>query len=172
MIRYIYFAVLLALDQITKVIAYTQLEEGVPVPVVPGFFNFTLVYNPGAAFGLFSGLPDTYRRITLLVVSVVALIVVVRFMLKDAKDDVIAQYALIAILSGAIGNIIDRVRFDRVVDFLDVYWGSYHWPAFNIADSAISVGVTVLIIRILFAPQAQEEKSPSKDSAELGKATP
>ena len=98
---------------------------------------------------MFSNIPDPYRRIVLLSVSVVALCVVFKLLFKDAKDDVFSQYVLIAILAGAIGNIIDRFRYDRVVDFLDVYWQQYHWPAFNIADSAISVGVSLLILKML-----------------------
>ncbi len=134
-----------------------MLVEGQPVPVFSNF-NFTLVYNPGAAFGMFSGLPDVWRRTVLIVVSLLALLVVFRFILKDAKGDLVSQLALSAILGGALGNIIDRFRFDAVVDFLDVYYGTYHWPAFNIADSAISVGVVVLVIRLLF------EKQPEKES--------
>ena len=107
---------------------------------------------------MFSGLPDVWRRTVLIVVSLLALLVVFRFILKDAKGDLVSQLALSAILGGALGNIIDRFRFDAVVDFLDVYYGTYHWPAFNIADSAISVGVVVLVIRLLF------EKQPEKES--------
>lgn len=150
--KILFFLVLLIADQVTKVLAYTNLVEGVPVNVIPEIFNFTLVYNPGVAFGLFSELPDLYRRLVVFGVSAVALVVLSVFMFRDAKDDEIAQYALLSILSGAIGNIIDRLRFDKVVDFIDVFWGNYHWPAFNIADSAISIGVTVVILRFLFNP--------------------
>ena len=151
------FIVVLVSDQLTKEAARAYLELGEPVPVIPGFFNFTLVYNPGAAFGMFGSLPDATRRMVLAVVSLVALLVVLRFLLKDSKDDPPSQAALCGILAGALGNIIDRFRFDSVVDFLDVYYGSYHWPAFNIADSAISLGVTVLILRLLFCKPPEEE---------------
>ncbi|MCB0322311.1 MAG: signal peptidase II [Bdellovibrionales bacterium] len=149
------FVTVLVLDQLTKYVAQQELLLGEIVPVIPGLFNFTLVYNPGAAFGLFGGLPDPWRQIVLFGVSLLALVVVFRFMRREAKDDPWAQAALSGILAGAVGNIIDRVRFDSVVDFLDFYWGAYHWPAFNVADSAISVGVTILIFRILFFPQPQ-----------------
>ena len=148
MIKILLFILILVLDQYTKHLAHTRLQEGIPNEVIPDFFNLTLVYNPGAAFGMFSGIPDPYRRIVLLSVSVIALAVVFKLLLKDAKEDVFSQYVLIAILSGAIGNIIDRFRYDRVVDFLDVYWKQYHWPAFNIADSAISVGVCLLLLKM------------------------
>ncbi len=156
MIKVILFLLILIVDQYTKHIAHTRLVEGVPVEVVPNFFNFTLVYNPGAAFGMFSGLPDPYRRIVLLSVSIIALIVVFKLLLQDAKEDTFSQYILIAILGGAIGNIIDRFRYDRVVDFLDVYWKQYHWPAFNIADSAISVGVCLLLLKMATEKKAEK----------------
>src|SRR5690554_1170379 len=124
------FLVVLVSDQITKTLAQSRLSLGETIEVIPGLFNFTLVYNPGAAFGLFGNLPDFWRRTVLFVVSILALLVVFRFMVKEAKDDRWAQFALSAILAGAIGNIIDRLRFDAVVDFLDFYWQNYHWPAF------------------------------------------
>ena len=142
--------VVLLLDQWTKLLATEYLKLGDPVPVINGLFNFTLVFNPGAAFGMFSELSDGWRRLILAIVSALALIVVLRFLFNEAKHDPISQYALIAILAGALGNLIDRYRYDSVVDFLDFFWGDYHWPAFNIADSAISVGVAVLMFRVLF----------------------
>lgn len=156
------FSLVLLLDQVTKHLAYTSLEEGMPLQIIPNIFNLTLVYNPGAAFGMFGSLPDVWRRIVLIAVSLVALLVVCRFMFHEAKDDKIAQGALGAILAGAIGNIADRIRFDSVVDFLDFYWKHYHWPAFNVADSAISIGVTILVFRILFAAKTHAEPELAK----------
>ena len=144
------FLFVLVSDQLTKIAARFYLLEGESYSVFPNF-NFTLVYNPGAAFGMFGTLPTMYRRIALMFVSLLALIVVLRFLLKDAKGDRISELSLSAILAGAFGNIIDRFRFDAVVDFLDVFVGTHHWPAFNIADSAICVGVTLLILRLLFS---------------------
>ncbi|MCL4144848.1 UNVERIFIED_CONTAM: hypothetical protein GTU68_030809 [Idotea baltica] len=102
---------------------------------------------------MFGTCQDCIRRIRILmVVSLLALIVCFVFLLKRCEaDDRIQSFPLAAILAGAFGNIIDRFRFDAVVDFLDVYVGSHHWPAFNIADSAICVGVTLLILRLLFS---------------------
>ena len=155
------FTLIIFFDQLTKLIAASSLIPSRPVPVIPGLFNFTLVYNPGAAFGLFSALPDAYRRFTLLVVSGLALVVVFRFIVKEARDDRVAQAALAGILAGAIGNIIDRVRFDAVVDFLDFYVGKYHWPAFNVADSAISLGVCILVLRLFLAGRKEEAEQQS-----------
>lgn len=146
----IVFLCVLIIDQLTKILAMHFLVLGHSRPVLPGLFDFTLVFNPGAAFGMFGGLPDTQRRVALATVSVIALVVVFRFMFREARHDNPSQLALSAILAGAVGNIIDRFKFDAVVDFLDCYYGNYHWPAFNIADSAISIGVVVLIFRMLF----------------------
>ncbi len=161
----LFFLVIVLLDQTTKWLAVKYLSDNQSIPVIPGFFNFTLVYNPGAAFGMFSMWPDALRRTSLAIVSIIALIIVVRFMAKEAKEDLISQIALVGVLSGAIGNIIDRVRLDRVIDFLDFYWNNLHWPAFNVADSAISVGVVVLIGRMLFAEKPAEQKDMSVSSS-------
>jgi signal peptidase II len=146
---FVFFLFILVLDLGTKHLAEAHLVYGESVPVISGLFDFTLVYNKGAAFGMFSGLEDGVRRLALGSVSVVA-IVVILFMFREARGDLKLQLALSGILAGAVGNIVDRVRYDAVVDFLDFYIGSYHWPAFNIADSAIVVGVGMLIYRMIF----------------------
>ena len=97
---------------------------------------------------MFANMGDDIRRITLLAVTIAALFVV-KLIHDEVKGDSWSEFALVGILSGAIGNFIDRFKYDAVVDFLDVYVGTYHWPAFNIADSAISVGVAILMLRML-----------------------
>ena len=144
------FLVVFLTDQLTKALALGGLVEGVPVTVIPNFFDLTLVFNPGAAFGIFANFADEHRRLSLLVVSIIALMIVVHLLVVEARNDRLAQVSLALILGGAAGNIVDRVRFDSVVDFLDFYIGNYHWPAFNIADSAISLGVVLLIFRMVF----------------------
>lgn len=140
----------LCLDLFTKWVIL-QHSDSLPLEVVPGFFSITFVLNKGAAWGMFADWPDLPRRMALLCVSVVAVAVLARFMFKEAKDDLPSKVALSCILAGALGNIIDRVRFDSVVDFLDFYLGEYHWPAFNVADSAITIGVVVLLYRTTFS---------------------
>jgi len=152
------FVVILILDQLTKYLAISRLEFGKQIEVLPGLFNLTLVYNPGAAFGIFSDMPDTLRRVTLAVVSLIALAVIARLFIKEAREDWLAQTALAAILAGAVGNIIDRFRYDAVVDFLDFYWQEYHWPAFNVADSAISVGVVAVLFKMLVLDYKRDKK--------------
>jgi signal peptidase II len=150
--------VVVILDQLSKIWILNNFSYGEVSEIIPDFFNLTLVMNPGAAFGLFAGLPTMTRRIVLGIVTIVAVILVVTLLRKEAKDDSYAQFGLYLILGGAFGNLIDRFRFDAVVDFLDVYVGTYHWPAFNVADSAISIGVTLLLIRFLFFKNEVVEK--------------
>jgi signal peptidase II len=101
---------------------------------------------------MFSTLPEGTRQLALGAVTVIAFAVIARLAISDAKGDRVSQTALTAIMAGAVGNLIDRFLHGAVVDFLDVYVGSYHWPSFNVADSAICLGVTLLLCRQIFSP--------------------
>ena len=137
-------------DQITKYIIKTSIPLYGNIIVIEKFFNITHILNPGGAFGLFaSGSPEIRKFIFLIMSSVVALFVL-WFYKKCAQDFIFLSYGLALVFGGAIGNLIDRFRYRKVVDFLDFYIGSAHWPAFNIADSAISIGMGILIYHILF----------------------
>src|SRR4030095_5424799 len=119
------------------------------VPVSPGFFSLTLVMNPGLAFGMLAGVPETFRwMVGLLSIGAVVILAVIAARLLPTGGPW-TRLALGLIFGGAAGNLIDRLRFGAVVDYLDFYWGAYHWPAFNVADSAITVGVTILAFRML-----------------------
>lgn len=133
----------IVLDHLTKFIASSSLEYGVPVPVFPGF-NFTLAHNLGAAFSFLSDAGGWQRWFfTVLALGVSVWLI---WWLRRLNARVWTECAALAlILGGAIGNVIDRVRLGYVVDFIDVYYGRWHWPAFNIADSAITVGAALLI---------------------------
>ncbi|MEX2145544.1 MAG: signal peptidase II [Candidatus Rokuibacteriota bacterium] len=138
----------IALDQVTKAIALDRLPPGVSV-VVTDWLNLTLVMNPGLAFGLLGGIPPAWRWMVA-ALSVVALLVLARVALRVLPEGGWpGQVAVAFIFGGAVGNLIDRGRFGAVVDFVDVHWRGYHWPAFNVADSAISVGVVLLALRLL-----------------------
>ncbi len=140
------------LDQITKTLALEHLLPGQPVSIIDGFFSFTLVMNPGLAFGFLSSTPIAWRWIVaLLSIGALAVLGVVGLRLLPTGGW-LSGLALGLIFGGAIGNLIDRARFGAVVDFLDFYWRGYHWPAFNVADSAISVGVTLLALKLLVSP--------------------
>lgn len=136
-------------DQITKVIARSLLAPMVPVTVIDGLVAFTLVWNRGLAFGLLAGLPTEWRWVVAFL-SLIALGILARVALRlvpaGGWPDVLA---IGLIFGGAVGNLIDRAWFGAVIDFIDVYWRAYHWPAFNAADSAITIGVALLALRLL-----------------------
>ena len=139
------FLFLVILDQITKalVIFFFELYESI---VILPFFNITFVVNYGFAFGLFNN-----PSLNQILVSIVILIIILYFLYMLMKtQDKIFQLTLIIILAGAIGNFIDRIHRGFVVDFIDIYIGKFHWPAFNIADSCITVGFVIMMINILF----------------------
>jgi signal peptidase II len=124
--------------------------------LIPGFFNLTYVRNSGAAFGLFADLPSAVRAPLFTAVSVGALVLLL-FLLRGLRPEQWGlRVALASVLGGAIGNLIDRVRHGDVVDFLDVHWRGYHWPAFNVADSCITLGVAVLLISSLRSRRPDE----------------
>ncbi len=143
-------AVVLVLDQITKVMALRLLEPGRPVPVIDGFFSLTLVMNPGLAFGMLGQVPPGWRWVVALLSMVALAVLLVLAARMVPAGGPLSVLALGLVFGGAVGNLIDRARFGAVVDFLDFYWRSYHWPAFNVADSGISVGVTLLALRMVF----------------------
>lgn len=115
------------------------------IPIVEGLFNLTYVRNSGAAFGIFAGSAEIFRRPFLILVSIVASGFIVSLLRRLADRQRGLIIALTFVLGGAIGNLIDRVFYGEVIDFLDLYWRNYHWPAFNIADSFITVGVAIAL---------------------------
>ena len=148
-------AAVVILDQITKLIVLQRLVPGVPIGLVDGFLAFTLVMNTGLAFGLLAGIPAGWRWLVGLL-SLVALVVLLRVALRILPSGGWREQSAIGLIfGGAVGNLIDRTRFGAVVDFVDVYVRDWHWPAFNVADSAITVGVAALALGVIF------ERSPS-----------
>lgn len=132
-------AAVVALDQATKWVAASRLETGESVSVLSDFIRLTLVHNTGAAFGLFPG-----SRLPFIVVSVLAIGVVLYLFLRETYRSVTNRVLLGCILGGAVGNLVDRVRLGWVVDFIDVGIGTARWPVFNVADSAVTLGVLLL----------------------------
>jgi signal peptidase II len=137
-------------DQASKwwIVSHFSLHES--VAILPGFFNLTFLTNTGAAFGFLAGQPALWRHVFFIAVSVVALLVIGMLYLRLRRISFFYEIALALIAGGALGNLIDRVRYGSVVDFLDFYVGRHHWPAFNAADSAITVGVAVFLVYSLF----------------------
>ena len=148
-------AAVIVLDQFTKYVVLQRFSLHESVPVIPGFFNLTYVRNPGAAFGILAGAHGAWRTVFFITISLVALAVIITLVRKTHDRLPLVAFALIG--GGAVGNLIDRVRSGEVVDFIEWYYRSYHWPAFNIADSAISVGVALLAVDMLF-PRKQNVK--------------
>lgn len=137
---------IVGLDQLTKFLVTQNLALGESVKIVPGLVNFTMVRNTGMAFGLLSGSEVPYKSLIVTVMSLLAMAAVAYFALRADTSAWVPRIGLWCILGGALGNIIDRVRLGYVVDFVDVFWGSAHWPAFNLADTCISVGVGLLLL--------------------------
>ena len=134
----------LLLDQLSKIYIDTSFVLYESVQVFENYFHITYVRNPGAAFGILS---DSAIRIPFFIsVSVAASIGILWYLRKIDRNDHWQHFSLALIFSGAIGNLIDRIRMGEVIDFIDVHWYQHHWPAFNIADSAICVGVTIMLL--------------------------
>lgn len=147
----------LILDQITKYIVEKQIRLYEVIRVIPGFFNITHVRNKGAAFSLFSSAPETYRSMFFITVTIVAVAVIAVLIRKTWERLLVVAFSLIA--GGAVGNLIDRVRYGEVVDFIQWYVKSYYWPSFNVADAAITIGVGLLVVDMLFKKPGHAEKS-------------
>ncbi|MBN2256164.1 MAG: signal peptidase II [Deltaproteobacteria bacterium] len=141
--------IVLLLDQATKLSIASSYNLYESSAVIHGLFNITYIRNPGAAFGFLAGADPVFRSTFFIAVSVAAVVFIALVIRKVRQEETVAVLGLSLILGGALGNLIDRIRLGEVIDFLDVYVGSYHWPAFNMADSAISIGAFLLILEII-----------------------
>lgn len=140
---------IVALDQATKAVVKARLPLHESISVIPGFFDLTHVRNTGAAFGMLDNTNFAYKPALMVVVALIALGAVASYALTLPATQRIARYGLALILGGAIGNLIDRAVMGYVVDFVDVYWRGVHFWAFNVADSAITVGVVLMLLDVL-----------------------
>jgi len=147
----VWVAAIVICDQITKAIVDRTMSLYDSIPIIDGLFNLTYVRNTGAAFGIFAGSHEVFRRPFLIGVSIVAIGFILVMLRRLREDATGLAVALAFILGGAIGNLIDRIVYGEVIDFLDVYWSTYHWPAFNIADSFITIGVTITLFYLVRA---------------------
>ena len=142
----------IVLDQLTKLWIMKVLPLYSQKIIIPGFFNIVHVTNTGAAFGILAGEKAMWRQVFFITVAVIALVVICIAYRQIKSQGLLFVTAIGFIAGGAIGNLIDRLRFGAVVDFLDFYVQTHHWPAFNIADSAILVGVGLFIVGSIFKP--------------------
>jgi signal peptidase II len=136
---------ILVLDQVTKVVVERSMLLHQTIPLLP-FFSLSYVRNTGAAFGVLGAAPAGIRLPLFVLVTLVAIGALVSFVRRTPVEERTLVAALGAILGGAVGNLVCRVRYGEVIDFLDVHWGTLHWPAFNVADSAITVGVAIVLL--------------------------
>ena len=142
--------IIIILDLISKTIILSKMPLYHSIPVIPGVFSITHIQNAGGAFGLLANQGSSLRYLFFIVVSSLAICLIFFFYKNTPKTHPLLATGFAMIFGGAIGNLIDRLRFGKVVDFLDFYLGNYHWPAFNIADSAITIGIVIFIYHIVF----------------------
>lgn len=138
-------------DQVTKGMVERRIGMFEVVPVIPRFFNLTRSQNPGAAFGLFADSPAPWKTVLLVIVSALLIGSVLGVVWRSHRLDWKSGLGLALILGGAMSNLLDRIRFGEVVDFLDLYYRGYHWYTFNVADAAIVAGAFFLILRVGFS---------------------
>lgn len=144
----------IALDQATKIYIDRSMDLHNSITVIENFFNITYMRNKGAAFSFLSSF--SYRLPFFILISLVAVIVIMVVMYRLRPDQKFTAVCLSLIFSGALGNLVDRIRMGEVIDFLDVHWYEHHWPAFNVADSAICVGVFLLAIDMFIEEKRQK----------------
>ena len=155
---------ILVLDQWTKSLIIQKLLLYQKVEVIQGFFNILHVRNTGGAFGIFGGDKGGLGSILFVVVSLVAIGVIVILFIRIKEDEKTLALSFSLILSGAIGNLIDRLRYGEVIDFLDFYLSSTHWPTFNVADSAICIGIGLMALELLKRDHKEGTKSRAPNS--------
>ena len=163
-----YLAVLgtvVVLDQLTKFMLVRSLGVHEYRPIIDGLLSLSHVHNRGAAFGVLSRASLPNQPLLLAGLSIVALLAIAYYFLRLPATARLPRLALALVLGGAVGNLIDRLRLGHVVDFIHVYWREHAWPDFNVADSAITVGVVLLIVDILLEPRAATSEDQIIDTA-------
>ena len=154
LVLFVATAVIVA-DRVSKVLILEYMAPGQRISIFPDFFSLVHIRNPGAAFGFLSQLGTAWREPFLIGVSLVAIAGLSYLVYKTPRDRHWERVAAAAVIGGAIGNLYDRIAYGEVIDFLDVYVRDWHWPAFNVADSAITVGVAILVIASTFGRHAE-----------------
>ncbi len=155
---------ILLLDQWTKSMVVEKLPLYHRVEVIQGFFNLTHVRNTGGAFGIFGGQKSSTGSLVFVIVSLIAIGAIIFLFIKIKESERTLALSFSLVLSGALGNLIDRLRYGEVVDFLDFHLSDYHWPAFNVADSAICIGIGLLALELLRRDHKANDKSQAPNS--------
>jgi len=149
--------VTLILDQATKLYIAQTLSLHTMITVIENFFTITYLRNKGAAFGMLASSP--WRLPFFILVSLIAVVVIVMVIRKLRDDQKLAAFSLSLIFAGALGNLVDRISYGEVIDFIYVHWYEHYWPAFNVADSAICVGVFLLALDMIREERQQKQQS-------------
>ncbi len=142
-------AVLVAIDQLTKYLIVLAIPLNTGIPIISGLLNLVHVGNTGGAFSIFAGSRSPWRQYIFIALAIVVIAAIAFAYLKAGKKDNWSRVAYVLIAGGACGNLIDRIRLGEVIDFVDVYVGRWHWPAFNVADAALSTGAVMLLISLI-----------------------
>lgn len=149
------------LDQLTKLWVVQAIPRHSVIQVINGFFNLVHIYNRGAAFGLLSNLSTTLASLFFIFTTLIILGVLSYLYWRLSREQILAAIGYSLIISGALGNFVDRLRLGEVIDFLDFYLGRHHWPAFNVADSLICVGAGFLFLAIWRAEGEENVSDPA-----------
>lgn len=143
-------ALVIAADQVSKFVVVSLMPLYERITVVPGFFNIVHYRNPGGAFGLFADNAGLWMAGVFILVTLAALGLILYLYVQTPQEQPVLAAGLSLVLAGAVGNLIDRLRYGQVIDFLDVYVRTWHWPAFNVADSAITIGMIIFAWHVFF----------------------
>ena len=157
---------ILGLDQGTKLAIRRSMSLGDQVTVFEGLLNIVHARNPGAAFSFLATAPDWFREPFFIVVTVIAILTILIVMARSTPEEGVTRLALGGILGGAVGNLLDRLMHGEVIDFVDVYWHTHHWPAFNVADSAISLSVAAILAHTLLTGREQSAGETRSDASQ------
>jgi signal peptidase II len=154
---YLIALLILAIDHVTKWIAHTSLGYGRIVEIVPGYLRLSFVRNSGVAFGIFDSVQSAWKPYILGAMAVIALIVIVFYSTRIPRDRIMMPLALVTTMGGILGNFLDRIFRGYVIDFIEFHiHESFYWPNFNVADSAITVGIALLLIDTVIHPTMEE----------------
>jgi len=154
-------AATVVVDQLTKLAVVMHMVPGDRHVVIDGWFQIRFITNTGGLFGAFRNLPDGWRTLLFSIVPLLASVGLLVFLLRTSGKQRGLRIALAFILGGAVGNLVDRLRLGYVIDFLDVHWREHHWPAFNVADASICIGVGLILLDAFLAPRDSQEAASS-----------
>jgi signal peptidase II len=155
---------LILIDQWTKFLVTIHIPLYFSVRVIDNFFNITHIRNPGVAFGLFANQESEYKVLFFIIISAIAIVAILIIFHQTPNNRRMVRTGLTLILSGAVGNLMDRIIHKEVIDFIDFYYQKFHWPAFNVADSCITIGVALMILDLFC--HHPEANAVSKSSGE------